>query len=92
MFFDKIFTIWKIGQISSQRVANTSEKKQYFSIEWMPKIRVFIFSGGGHINDILGGFRWLLTTESQLEVSHLSSCSYSLMIWTGHFYTEIFLA
>ena len=46
----------------------------------MPKIRVFIFSGGGHINDILGGFRWLLTTESQLEVSHLSSCSYSLMI------------
>ena len=58
----------------------------------MPKIRVFIFSGGGHINDILGGYRKLLTTESQLEESHSSSCSYSLMIWTGHFYTEIFLA
>lgn len=30
----------------------------------MPKIRVFIFSGGGHISDILGSFRWLLTIES----------------------------
>lgn len=68
------------------------KKQQYFSIEWMPKIRVFIFSGGGHINDILGSFRWLLTIESWLEVSRLSSYSYSLMIWTFHFYTEIFLA
>lgn len=75
-------------------MANTSEKKkkQYFSIEWMPKIRIFIFSGGGHISDILGSFRWLLTIESWLEVSRLSIYCYSLMIWTGHFYTEIFLA
>lgn len=71
-------------------MAKTSET-QYFYVEWMPEIRVFVFPGSSHISDILGGFRLLLTIESSLEVSLLPSCCYSLMIWAGHFYTEIFL-